>query len=356
MTIRDRWQVPGNGNPFDSKLEDWKNPSSKMSQRSIGVLKFINNAQSITKKDFEKNIWDYLEKKFQHQRNDSNIAHFYRPLEFVGLIRNIDNNLSISIDGKNFLNEIHQEKYEKATEFYILQLLKSSYPNSATKDISLGLFPFRIIFKMLLDNPIDKNWFKTKIPYITNIEDIKNLKDIENPPYAKWYSWVLSYLLKWSVLDDENGFLKINEDYNNFINGFLVNMGYEDMFFSSDETYLKQKNNLRQIKRDRKVTCEVLKENDYRCFINENHRTFPTATATNYVEGHHIIPISLKDSFEKNLDCEDNIIPLCPNCHKEIHFAINKCKNRMLIDIFERKDGLKMFGINIDDLREIYFK
>ena len=42
MVNRKRWQVPGNGNPFDSKLEDWLCDNSIMSQRSIGVLEFIN--------------------------------------------------------------------------------------------------------------------------------------------------------------------------------------------------------------------------------------------------------------------------------------------------------------------------
>ena len=99
-----RWQSPGNGRLFDSSLEDWE--KNLMSQRAIGVLKFLEENPLIEKKDFEIKIAQYLDKEFDHDPNDSNKGHFFRSAEFVGLVRNLDGLLSLSIDGKNFLNSI----------------------------------------------------------------------------------------------------------------------------------------------------------------------------------------------------------------------------------------------------------
>ena len=54
-----RWQAPGNGRLFDSSLKEWK--SSKMSQRCIGVLQFLDENPSILKEEFEVKIDKYLE-------------------------------------------------------------------------------------------------------------------------------------------------------------------------------------------------------------------------------------------------------------------------------------------------------
>ena len=46
------WRAPGNGNIFDTSLEDWKN--GRMSRRTITCLKYIKeNDNYIKKEDFE---------------------------------------------------------------------------------------------------------------------------------------------------------------------------------------------------------------------------------------------------------------------------------------------------------------
>lgn len=153
-----RWQSLGNGRLFDSSLEDWEN--NLMSQRAIGVLEFIEDNPLIEKNEFEMKIAPYLDKKFGHHPNQSNKGHFFRSAEFVGLVRNLDGLLSLSIDGKNFLNSMLDGDYKSALEFYVLQLLKTTYPNNATDQNRLSLFPFRILFKLLSRN----NNYGGKIP------------------------------------------------------------------------------------------------------------------------------------------------------------------------------------------------
>lgn len=74
--------------------------------------------------------------------------------------------------------------------------------------------------------------------------------------------------------------------------------------------------------RDRVVVEQVLKADKHKCEIDSNHRTFVTRrNGELYLEGHHLIPLSRQDLFDKSLDVYANIIGLCPNCHRQLHFG-----------------------------------
>ncbi len=354
MRNKFRWQVPGNANPFDSVLEKWN--EHKMSQRSIGVLEYISEQDIVDIPQFKYEIKNYLYEFYQHKPNDSLVTHFYRPLEFVGFIRNRDNNLSLSIDGQNFLREIHNQNYDKALDYYILQLLKSSYPNTSTKHVKLSLFPFRIIFKMLLEKPIPMDWFLTKIPYIKKYNDLENIENINGKKYGKWKSWVLPCLKRLGIINYQNNCVCLSNYKKESISEYLKSMDYKEMFFETEKEFCSIKNKLgRTQPRDTALISSVLERENYTCFFNNNHKTFPSVTRPNYVEGHHIIPISLNDSFQENLDCEENIISLCPNCHKAIHLATNEYKENLLIYILENNKKFNKFNLSLEDMKEIYF-
>ena len=52
--------------------------------------------------------------------------------------------------------------------------------------------------------------------------------------------------------------------------------------------------------------------------------------------------------FGKNIDCVENIVSLCPNCHRAIHFGDEEVKKRMLETLFLlRKNELNGVGIPI---------
>ena len=223
-----RWQVPGNANPFDSELKNWK--ENKMSIRTIVTLKVIDEANVIKIDDYVNYINGYLERKFSQEPNKSLIKHFYRPLEFLGMIHNDNDELSLTFVGKKFLKEIEEGCYENATDIYLKQLINSSYPNTATKHIKLSLYPYKIIFKLLLNEPIKIEWFRTKIPYIKNIGDLHNIENINNEPYEKWVSWVIKYLVIWGVLEKEEDYIILTDYKKEFIAAELENVTYEDCF------------------------------------------------------------------------------------------------------------------------------
>lgn len=377
-----RWQAPGNGRLFDSSLKEWK--SSKMSQRCIGVLQFLDENPSILKEEFEVKIDKYLEKNYNHEPNNSNKAHFYRPLEFIGFIRNINGSLSLSIDGKNFLYSMIDDNFELALQFYVLQLLKTSYPNNATEDNKLSLFPFRIMFKLLSENEphnglIPKKLFYITIPYITSYEDLnslldnlldkeyinsleeyslKDLKQISSHYYEKWYIWVVASLREMDILEEKgkrsNIYVKLASPINEFIQDIVDYMDYEDMFFKSGEQFANVKNKIRNKPINHSIIGDVI-ENNHTCFFNDEHDSFLNYTESDGIVGHYIIPLSLNDSFDEELNCKENIIALCPHCHNAMQYATNEFKEKLLKIILEKNKNFKKFNLSLEDLEEIYF-
>ena len=56
-----------------------------------------------------------------------------------------------------------------------------------------------------------------------------------------------------------------------------------------------------------------------------------------------------EDDFEYSRDCYPNIIVLCPNCHRFMHYGLEKEKREELIAIYEdRAERYSNCGINLD--------
>jgi predicted HNH restriction endonuclease len=90
----------------------------------------------------------------------------------------------------------------------------------------------------------------------------------------------------------------------------------------------------------------------YICQINKNHKPFINfISGKNNVEGHHLIPMKFYNKYPYSIDIEDNIIALCPNCHREIHQSDIENIEKMLKKLLtkKRQESLKKKGILITD-------
>jgi 5-methylcytosine-specific restriction protein A len=101
-----------------------------------------------------------------------------------------------------------------------------------------------------------------------------------------------------------------------------------------------------------KLIAKAKKRDNFICKISHKHITF-ISNKTNYVEGHHIIPMFQQKNYDFNLDDVNNIISLCPNCHREIHSADNKKK---IIDNLYKlnKQYMEANNIYLNDLYKMY--
>lgn len=100
--------------------------------------------------------------------------------------------------------------------------------------------------------------------------------------------------------------------------------------------------------------------NDYKCSYDENHTTFITSQNKPYMEGHHLIRCT-KDiaeefykRFQVNIDISNNIVCLCPNCHRRVHYGKKETKKEILTKLYEnQKEKLEEVGIKIS-LEELF--
>lgn len=117
--------------------------------------------------------------------------------------------------------------------------------------------------------------------------------------------------------------------------------------------------NARQIwRRDPSVAAMALKAARYRCEWSDDHETFVARrSGQNFTEAHHLIPVSKQDDYQFRLDVAENIVALCPTCHRKIHHARKEEKTHMAIVMFERrKDVLAARGLKPEakDIEKIY--
>lgn len=121
-----------------------------------------------------------------------------------------------------------------------------------------------------------------------------------------------------------------------------------DLLDSDDEIIYSSINIKNQAKSDANFICE----------FDQNHKTF-TAKADNneYVEAHHLIPFSKRKDFNLSIDVLENIVCLCPNCHRRIHLAVKEDREQMLKELYAKRiEKLENTGINIkiDELIKFY--
>lgn len=125
---------------------------------------------------------------------------------------------------------------------------------------------------------------------------------------------------------------------------------------------LKETSNVKRYKTDPKIAKTVLAEKKYICenatLIGENHKTFTTKRGVQYQEGHHLVPVKAQKDFEMNIDRPENIVCLCPICHKAVHNAKKEERIAILKRLYDYKiNQLNGAGIYIsfEDLYNKYY-
>lgn len=85
-------------------------------------------------------------------------------------------------------------------------------------------------------------------------------------------------------------------------------------------------------KRNPIVRKKVLQDALGFCQIDNEHETFISRTGElPYLEVHHLIPMMYQASYEINLDMVDNMIAICPNCHRKLHYSVKDDEYEQLV-------------------------
>lgn len=81
------------------------------------------------------------------------------------------------------------------------------------------------------------------------------------------------------------------------------------------------------------------------------------------MEGHHLIPCTSSNAelfwskFKRNIDCVENIICLCPTCHRRIHFGSKEERDTIIKSLYQKQiSSLKAVGLDIafEELLALY--
>jgi len=105
--------------------------------------------------------------------------------------------------------------------------------------------------------------------------------------------------------------------------------------------------------RDPRIAIMRFQTSNYQCEINPLHKTFISErTNRPYMEAHHFIPIKFQPNFQIPLDNFDNIISLCPNCHRGIHHAIIEQKLHLINSIYNKRTQLHNYSL--EDIAQFY--
>ena len=150
-------------------------------------------------------------------------------------------------------------------------------------------------------------------------------------------------IIKENTLYDEEAILDVNDD-----SFFDV----KDDFVYSGTAKPKDKpqeiNGHMRYPRNKEVMRNALAHAHYCCEYDTKHFTFTRKNGDiKYTEAHHLVPLAYSDDFNYSLDVEENVVSLCSNCHKRIHYG----KDALILiqKLFEdRKEALKKVGISIE--------
>jgi len=106
--------------------------------------------------------------------------------------------------------------------------------------------------------------------------------------------------------------------------------------------------------RNPKVGKRAIKKAVYLCEYDNSHITFTSAsTGKPFMEAHHLISITKQrqiwEKYGVNVDCVENVISLCPSCHRAIHLA-KKAERKKIVEklYLDRNDEFKKIGLNVD--------
>jgi 5-methylcytosine-specific restriction protein A len=101
--------------------------------------------------------------------------------------------------------------------------------------------------------------------------------------------------------------------------------------------------------RDSNMAFTALDNAKFQCENDSNHETFISArTGKQFVEAHHLIPMEYQGNFSVSIDVPENIVSLCPNCHRAFHNSELSIKEELISKFYAiRKSSLKEREINV---------
>jgi|GEM_PF-618156 len=253
------------------------------------------------------------------------------------------------------------EHFVETTELgYSKGVKKSSGKASSYKNYLIKMFILvEEISKVKIMEPISTDTFKL-LENLRNLDGYKPYNKMEHGFPNAAINYYLSFVSQ-ILMDQETEIDNLSEQ---LIDSKQNSVNNSKLFIENDVKSPEKRPEpvtVNNIKRYRRNLLEVRKAKDFASYICEydnKHVTFVNNFDNNpYIEAHHLIPMATQGLFEYNIDFADNIICLCPNCHRRIHYGVISDKSEMVQKFYkERHEKIESFKVNIkyNDLKLFY--
>lgn len=177
----------------------------------------------------------------------------------------------------------------------------------------------------------------------------------ENPVNAIWKlsDKARQFEVYYAEVDDTKYINEIEESLNQEFNNKQLPIESPKLFDPADYNL---KNTNISIRRNKTFAINAIVNANFQCEIDSHHYSFISKrTGKQYVEAHHIIPLSKQKYFYNTLDLEANIVSLCPNCHKVIHYGSDREKKELLKKLYHlRSERLENVGLKLNSEAELF--
>jgi 5-methylcytosine-specific restriction enzyme A len=111
-------------------------------------------------------------------------------------------------------------------------------------------------------------------------------------------------------------------------------------------------------KRNPEMAAIAIQAASHQCEVEPTHETFTSRkTKKPFVEAHHLIPMQCQSEFEVSLDVPENIVALCPGCHRKFHHARFGELKPSLTKLFSARCNAlstRSIGIELEKLNKVY--
>jgi len=241
---------------------------------------------------------------------------------------------------------------ENATVYATSQSGENMNRDFMDKDGKRNVAPYCIVS----DNLIDLRLLPSEHKYIIKIADYNYYMFRKQRSYLEKYPQlkadIISYIRGLEGIDFDD-----SVEQNKIQNVQPATAKFSSEYGNMPDEIIDTSNG-KAIKRNHTVAKKVLVDSQYKCLYDMKHTTFSTVAGNPYMEGHHLIPCTVTNSklFEitSKLDREENIVCICPNCHKAIHYGDNSTKRRLIKVLFDKQKA-KLQSVKIDITLEILF-
>lgn len=188
----------------------------------------------------------------------------------------------------------------------------------------------------LIDDPLPEEIIETESISITKEVIKAETSDIENDE---------SYEDKVDAIKEDN----VNRD--------VANGAHKVAPVPIDATKISKK-----YKRNPLLGKIAIQNAYYCCEKSARHETFISEkTKKNFMEAHHLVPVKYQQEiwikYHINVDCIENILSLCPNCHRAFHNGTDKVRSEMIECMYEKllpRYKSINFNITVEEIKKLY--